>query len=336
MTEAPKTANIDDAYDDYYAGPKSDHFDGEKFFNPWNPRPKKGLLDVFKWRMTGERAEWPDFVETKGAIPAKPESQDIHVTYIGHASFLVQANGQNILIDPVFSDRASPFSAIGPKRVTKPAFTLDDLPDIHAVFVSHNHYDHMDLPSLAWLAGNGKPHFYTPLGNPRLIKPVAGDCAITALDWHDTAALGDNLSITLTPAQHWSRRGLNDINRDLWGGCFIKSASQSLFYMGDSGFHAGLFEDIQKKHGSPDIALLPIGAYEPRWFMAYSHMNPDEALAVHGILKPKKSMGFHFEAFQLTDEAFDAPRTHTQKSMVQKKIAAAEFHIPYPGDVIKA
>ncbi len=336
MTEDPRTVNIDDAYDDYYKGGISDHFDGEKFFNPWNPRPKKGLWDVFKWRMTGERADWPESVETPPAPIPSATSDNLQVTYVGHSSFLVQAGNKNILIDPVFSDRASPFSGIGPKRVTQPAIAMENLPDIHAVFVSHNHYDHMDLPSLSWLAANRKPHFVTPLGNPRLIKPVIGDCPITALDWHDGVDVGGGTIITLTPAQHWSRRGFSDINRDLWGSCFIKTSCQSLFYMGDSGFHAGLFQEIHQKYGSPDIALIPIGAYEPRWFMSYSHMNPAEAVEVHKILKPKKSMGFHFEVFQLTDEAFDAPRNHTKEKLAQHKITLDDFIIPQLGQSLVA
>lgn len=334
MTEDPRTVNIDESYDDYYKGPKSDHFDGEKFFNPWNPRPKKGLWDVLKWRMEGGRAEWPDVVENIPKPAPEATSNALKVTYIGHASFLVQVSGKNILIDPVFSERASPFSAIGPKRVTKPPFTMELLPDIHAVFVSHNHYDHMDLSSLSWLAANRSPHFYTPLGNPRLIKPVIGQQPITALDWHESADLGNGVSLAVTPSQHWSRRGFNDTNRDLWGGCFVTSKGGSVYYTGDSGFHEKLFKDIHKRHGAPDIALLPIGAYEPRWFMAYSHMNPEEAVKIHKILQPRKSVGFHFEVFQLTDEAFDAPRKHTTEQMAKHGIKGNDFIIPITGEII--
>jgi len=224
MTEEDRTVNIDDTYDNFYKGPVSDHFDGEKFFNPWNPRPKKGLREVLKWRMESERGEWPQTpIPLPATTPPPATSNDLRVTYIGHASFLVQIGGKNILIDPVFSDRASPFAFIGPKRIAPPALSLENLPKIDAVFVSHNHYDHMDLPSLAALSGAHSPHFYTPLGNPRLIRPVVGQSDITAMDWHDVADLGGDISITLVPAQHWSRRGMNDISKDLWGGCIIKS-----------------------------------------------------------------------------------------------------------------
>ncbi len=327
--------NIDESYMDYYAGPVSDHFDGERFFNPWNPRPKKGLWDVFKWRMQGTRAEWPESVDNPVRPPIEDRHEGLKATYIGHATILLQVSGINILIDPVFSERCSPFSAVGPKRVRPPSVSLEKLPKVDYVFVSHNHYDHLDLPSLSWLARNHKPVLITPLGNTRLIKPCFEDCSMIALDWHQSTPLGNKLSLNLTPAQHWSRRGWSDINRDLWGGCFITGEKgKHTYYCGDSGFHKGLFEGIADKYGAPDLAILPIGAYEPRWFMSYSHMNPAEAVEIHKIMKPKKSMGFHFETFQLTDEGIDAPRTDLALSLKKNKIDEGDFIAPYPGDSI--
>ncbi len=332
------TLDIDESYLRYYTGPRSDHFNGETFFNAWNPLPKKGLWDVLKWRMQGGRAEWPEKVE----MPERPALTDTHtegfkVTYIGHATILVQSYGINLLIDPVFSERCSPFSAIGPKRVSPPFVSLVKLPKIDFVFVSHNHYDHLDQSSLSWLARNRKPLFITPLGNTRLIAPCGDGCRIAALDWHQSISLGDKLSLHLTPAQHWSRRGFNDINRDLWGGCFIKSdVGKSVFYSSDSGYDKTLFATIRQKYGAPDIALLPLGAYEPRWFMKYSHMNPAESVRLHQIIGAKKSMGFHFETFQLTDEAFDAPRKALAAALASAKIKSEDFLAPYPGDFLTA
>jgi L-ascorbate metabolism protein UlaG (beta-lactamase superfamily) len=329
--------NIDESYMTYYAGEPSDHFDGREFFNPWARRPEKGFLDMLKWRFNGQRADWPESVANplRPALVAAGES--LRATYIGHATFLVQADGKNILLDPVFSERCSPFASIGPKRVRKPFVPMENLPKIDAVFVSHNHYDHLDQASLSWLANNHAPAFYTPLGKTRLIEScTGGKCALHPLDWHQEAGIASGLTITLTPAQHWSRRGLGDINRDLWGGAYLRtSKGKSLFFSGDSGFDQALFEGIGKRHGAPDIALLPIGAYEPRWFMKYSHMNPAEAVAIHQILKAKKSIAFHFETFQLTDEAFDAPRTHTQNALKEAGLTEEDFLIPYPGDYIE-
>lgn len=331
MTEQAQDQNINDSYVDYYKGAVSDHFDGTHFFNPWNPMPKKGFLDILKWRLRGKRADWPDFVPIKQGTKPDTHSSAMKVTYIGHASFLVQVGGINILLDPVFSERASPFGFMGPKRVTNPAFPLESLPDIHAVFISHNHYDHMDMASLSWLANNKKPHFYTPLGNPRLIKLVTGKHPLSTLDWHDRVEIGAGVSLTLTPSQHWSRRSLSDTNRDLWGGCLLQNESQTLYFAGDTGFHHHLFEDFYKRYGAPDLALLPIGAYEPRWFMAYSHMNPEDALKAHHIIKAKKSIGYHFEVFQLTDEAFEAPRQKTLRLLQAYKIAEQDFLVPTIG-----
>ncbi len=327
--------NIDESYKAYYAGPVSDHFDGTEFYNPWGKRPKKGLWDVFKWRMQGTRSEWPESAENPPRPALIERSETLKVTYIGHASFLVQVDNINILVDPVFSERCSPFTGYGPKRVRPPFVPLEKLPKIDFVFVSHNHYDHLDLASLSWLARNHKPMILTPLGNTRIIQPCADGCTLLALDWHQAAKLGKDISLTLTPAQHWSRRGLNDTSRDLWGGFFLKTPNgQSLYYSGDSGFHKGMFEDIKKRHGAPDIALLPLGAYEPRWFMKYSHMNPEEAVETYQTLGAKQAMGFHFETFQLTDEPFEAPRTSTESLLKKNNIRGQDFIIPYPGDVI--
>lgn len=315
--------------------PVTDHFDGERFFNPWGRFPKKGFRDMLKWQTSGLRAKWPAKVENEPRSPIPATYGPLRVTYIGHATLLVQVENINILIDPVFSERCSPFSAIGPRRVRKPYVDIEALPKIDYVFVSHNHYDHMDKASLAALARNHRPSFITPMGNSRLIQMWVGKCPVAELDWHDSLPLSESVSLTLTPSQHWSRRGYSDINRDLWGGFFLKTgAGQSLYYCGDSGFNEGLFAGIHKKHDAPDIALLPIGAYEPRWFMEYSHMNPDDAMQAFRLLQARRGMGFHFETFQLTDEAFDAPRKHTIEAMAKYGISPEAFYIPVPGDFI--
>lgn len=327
---------IKESLKNYYAGPKSDHFDGQYFFNDWGQRAHKSMWDVLKWRLQGGRSVWPAWVQNPPR-PAPEETSDaLKVTYIGHATFLVQAGGVNLLVDPVFSNRASPFTKMGPKRVRAPFVPLEKLPKIDFVFVSHNHYDHMDLASLSWLATHHKPTLITPLGNARIMKPWVQDCGIISLDWHQQTDLGA-MSLYLTPSQHWSRRGYNDINRDLWGGFFLKTAKgESLYYCGDSGFFAELFDNIRTRHGAPDIALLPIGAYEPRWFMQYAHMNPEDAINAYHILGAHKGMGYHFETFQLTDEAFDAPRTAMENLLYKHDIKGQDFIIPYPGNHIMA
>lgn len=320
----------------YYTGDITDHFDGKRFYNPWDRFGKKGFLDLLKWRMQSKGSEWPLYAENPHKPPLIERSEKLRVTYIGHATMLAQVSNLNILIDPVFSPRASPSKTIGPKRIRDPFVSLDMLPKIDFVFVSHNHYDHLDVESLSWLSRKHKPVIITPLGNARIIKPRAPDCEIITLDWHQKTSLDGKADLWLTPSQHWSRRGLYDINRDLWGGFFLKTKDgQSLYYTGDSGFHTDLFEDIFKRHGSPEIALLPIGAYEPRWFMKYAHMNPEDAVNVYKILKPKRAMAFHFETFPMTDEGFIAPRITLEHELVKANIGGQDFIAPYPGDVLE-
>ncbi len=326
--------NIDDYYKVYYKGPVSDHFDGKVFYNPWAVRPHKSFVDVLKWRIQGTRSQSPGWIENPPRPALTDRSDGMKVTYIGHATLLLQIDGVNILTDPVFSDRASPFANIGPKRIRAPFVSLDKLPKIDFIFVSHNHYDHMDLACLSWLARRDSPVIYTPLGNTRIIGPAAPHCTMLALDWHQSAKIGEDLELTLAPAQHWSRRGFQDICRDLWGGFFLKKKNgPSVYFAADTGFHAGLFEDIRKRHGAPDIALLPIGAYEPRWFMKYSHMNPEDTIEAYKILGAKRGMGFHFETFLLTDEAYDEPRRKTEALLAKENIGK-DFTIPYPGDFV--
>lgn len=320
----------------FYKGPVSDHFDGERFFNPWSRMGKKRWRDFIKWRLFHERGLWPLSVENEPRNHAGLPHRPLRATYIGHATNLIQIQGLNALTDPVFSNRASPFAKMGPMRVRKPYLALEALPKIDIVFVSHNHYDHMDLLSLSWLAREHKPVFVTPLGNSRVMKAVTRDCAVIELDWHQTHNFENGLSITVTPSQHWSRRGVNDINRDLWGGAFMRDVEgQSLYFIGDSGFHQAVFEEIAARHGSPDIALIPIGAYEPRWFMQYAHMNPAEAIEVHKILRPKKGMGFHFETFRLTNEEFGAPRKDALIALEKAGLSEDDFLIPHPGDYVE-
>lgn len=320
----------------YYKGPVSDHFDGERFYSPWAVRPHKSFLSVIKWRLQGTKRE---AVANWHENPPKPalleRSESLKVTYIGHATLLIQVGNINLLTDPVFADRASPFANMGPKRLRAPFVPLDRLPKIDFVYVSHNHYDHMDLASLSWLAKHHAPVIYTPLGNTRLIAPVAKNCTMLELDWHQTASLGGDLHLTPTPAQHWSRRTINDVCRDLWAGLYLKKEnSASVYFTADTGFHANMFEDIRNRYGAPDIALLPLGAYEPRWFMKYSHMSPDDSIEAFKILGAKRAMGFHFETFQLTDEAYDDPRKRTEELLKAENIKAEDFIIPYPGDFI--
>jgi L-ascorbate metabolism protein UlaG (beta-lactamase superfamily) len=286
--------------------PLSDHYDGRHFFNPGPSRPSRGLLQVLRWRMRGEkRAIWPDHVSNP-VFPPPPQTVGPHsaaITFINHASFLIRLPGAVVLTDPIFSERCSPVSWAGPKRVRPPGIALADLPRPDVVLLSHNHYDHMDFPTLRELQARFAPRFVTTLGNKRTLAKLG--IIATELDWWQDTIAGP-LRITATQARHFAARTPFDRNRTLWGGFMISVGAGKVLFAGDSG--AGPhWADIRTRLGTPDVALLPIGAYEPRWFMAPVHMNPAEAMEAHVALGARQSVGMHFGTFQLTDEAIDAP-----------------------------
>ena len=281
----------------------SDHFDGEKFFNP-NCANARSLSAVPKM-IAEPRSAWPT------SIPVLPRTPPPHepsawatVTFIGHSTFLIQTATASILTDPVFSERASPLSFIGPRRVRRAAVAIDELPAVDIVLLSHNHYDHCDLTSLKKIRRRFDPLLITPLHNGRLAH-AAGFRRVEELDWWERATTA-LLRITVAPAQHFSARTPFDRNRALWGSFVIEVDGRRLFFAGDSGY-ASHFVEVRERCGAIDFALLPIGAYEPRWFMKDIHMNPDEAVQAHLDLAAVRSVGMHFGTFRLTTEAIDEP-----------------------------
>jgi L-ascorbate metabolism protein UlaG (beta-lactamase superfamily) len=282
--------------------PSSDHFDGRRFFNPtgmtgqpWTAVPRM---------LVERRTPWPAHVVVSPQHPPPLDAASAVVTFIGHATFLVQTAAGNILIDPMYSQRASPLSAIGPRRVRQPAVRFDDLPSISVVLLSHNHYDHCDLSTLRRLAERFDPIVVTPLGNGALVRST-GIRRVEELDWWQSAATSP-LPVVLTPAQHFSARSPFDRNRALWGGFVCQAGSLRLYFAGDTAY-APFFNDVRLRLGPIDLALLPIGAYEPRWFMQAVHMNPAEAVQAHLDLLAAESIGMHFGTFQLTTEGIDQP-----------------------------
>lgn len=303
--------------------PLSDHCDGRRFFNPGIPGESRGLLQVLRWRMQGERIAWerppedPAFDPPPGAV--RPGS--VAITFINHASFLIRLPGAVLLTDPIFSQRCSPVAWAGPSRIRPPGIALADLPRPDVVLLSHNHYDHMDLPSLRELQSRFAPRFVTTLGNARALARQGINA--TELDWWQDAAHGP-LRITATPARHFSARTPFDRNRTLWAGFMIRSPEGRILFAGDSGFgpHWG---GISVRLGAPDVALLPIGAYEPRWFMRAAHMNPAEAVQAHLDLGARRSVGMHFGTFQLTDEPIGAPLEALGEALREAGVAPGSF-----------
>lgn len=282
----------------------SDHFEGGRYFNPWGPS-SRGLLDVLRWKLERGAKPWPSRVDDPppAPLPVIGPTQ-IGATFLGHASFLLRLPGLTVATDPVFSKRASPVSWAGPARVRRAAFAPEDLPTLDAVLVSHNHYDHLDLPSLRALAARGAGMGITPLGNGRWLK-AAGFRTVIELDWWESVEVAAG-RVTLTPAQHWSSRTPFDRNRALWGGFRVEAGGRSAFFPGDTGYGPH-FTMIRERLGPVDLATLPIGAYEPRWFMATMHMNPADAVRAHLDLGARASAAMHWGTFRLTDEAIEDP-----------------------------
>jgi L-ascorbate metabolism protein UlaG (beta-lactamase superfamily) len=312
----------------------SDHCDGQRFFNP-GVKTDKRLGDFLRWRLARKPARWPQWIaDNDPPLPAPPGPGEVSVTYIGHATLLLRFPGITVLTDPVFSERASPLSWLGPKRVRAPALALDDLPKIDAVVLSHNHYDHMDLPSLRKIQERWDPPIVTGIGNGRYLATKGLRNAIE-LDWWERMAPVPALSIVYVPAQHWSRRRLWDTNRMLWGGHVIEAGGVRAYFAGDTGY-PGHFAEIARRLGAPDVALLPIGAYEPRWFMAPQHMNPLDAVRAHRDLGAGLSIAIHFATFPLTDEAIDAPAAALAVARRELGVAETAFRVPGFGETIAA
>jgi L-ascorbate metabolism protein UlaG (beta-lactamase superfamily) len=330
--------------------PLSDHCDGERFFNPLeNARP---LADVIKWSRTRQRTAWPASLPLNPhpAPPAAVEPGAVAVTFIGHSTFLIRTATMVMITDPVFTSRAGPFGRLGPRRVRPPAIAPSALPPMDLVLVSHNHYDHLQPYSLRLFADLAS--YVAPLGvGLQLNLAGAGEWAyaraamsrerraatalgpatfqdpgqLHELDWWQSTTVAD-ADITCVPAQHFSARTLWDRNRTLWCGYVVRTGGLTMYFAGDSGYGPH-FKAIGARFPSIDVALLPIGAYEPRWFMKPVHMNPDEAIRAHLDLGARRSIGMHFGTFQLTDEAIDEPLRALERAREAHGVGADEFGV---------
>jgi L-ascorbate metabolism protein UlaG (beta-lactamase superfamily) len=299
------------------------NYDGKRFFNPSGAHGKS-FRSVPRLMVT-PRARWPRRVPL---TPVKPPrlaaTSDVVVTFIGHSTFLIQSARGNILTDPQFSKRASPLQFIGPRRVREPAVRFDDLPAIAVVLLSHNHYDHCDLTTLRRLAERFDPVVVTPLRNAPLVRST-GIREIEELDWFQSASRTP-FPVTLVPAQHFSARTPFDRNRALWGSFIFELSGHRIYFAGDTGYGPH-FAQTRERVGAVDLALLPIGAYEPRWFMKDIHMNPDEAVRAHLHLGATQSIGMHFGTFQLTPEGIDAPVQALEAAKRERRIPPEKFRV---------
>ena len=305
--------------------PTSAHYNGKTFFTPW-VQTDKGFSDFLKWQWTRNPEKWPEWIDDN-VQPEMREMKDTEVasvTFVNHASFYVRTKNYAYITDPIFSERASPVSFAGPRRVRAPGLALEQIPRLDIVLISHSHYDHLDKNSVKMLVKKFDPLFLVPLGNKKLLESFGVEKVIE-MDWWEVYDKVPELKITLVPAQHWSARGLFDRNETLWGG-FVTEDTQGfkVYFAGDTGYGPH-FQEIQKRWQSFHLALLPIGAYEPRWFMKEQHMNPEDAVLAHKDLRADLSLGSHFGTFPLTDEGVDRPKEELQATLQKSGVAGESF-----------
>lgn len=313
---------------------KNDHYDGKHFSNNGKVL-SKSLIDLLRFFLGNNKTEkWPEFVVNQKTPMLAPKEMinQCYITYINHMTHLIQLPKLNILSDPIFSKRASPFSFLGPKRVRDPGIPLDQLPSIDIVIISHNHYDHMDIPSLIKLSQLFNSLMIVPLGNAVYLNKH-GIQSIIELDWWQSHQINETQTITLLPSIHWSKRGLFDENKALWGGYWISSANHKIYFSGDTAY-GDIFKTIQQKMGSPDISILPIGSYAPRWFMQPQHMDPNEAVLASIDLQSRLSIASHHQTFRLSYEGFEEPLNELRRSMQLHNIAEKDFLAPENGETV--
>ena len=290
----------------------------------------KSIKDLIRWQRNQKNPvlasieisdEWQliDFKES-----------DNYMIWIGHSTFLIKKNNLTILTDPVFSERASPFKNIGPKRLIPPAIELDVIPRIDLVTISHNHYDHLDINSLKKIS---KKHpnaiFLVPAGDEKLLVRKKINNVYNFSWWESFDTLG--FKFTFTPVQHWSKRSLFDRNKSLWGGWFIEHKDYSFYHAGDTGYSKDFLE-TKLRLGSPKYAFIPIGAYDPEWFMAESHVNPEDAVQIMLDLEAEKGFGMHWATFTLTDEDTIEPKIRLENAV--KNNSEIDFISLIPGEVV--
>ena len=308
------------------------HFNGQRFFNPWE-REDRNQAALFKWILTRQSQTWPLWCQNQQfSQPPARYSESLNawkVWFVGHATLLLQIGPYNFLTDPVWGERCSPFKNAGPKRVRAAGIALEDLPPIDAVLLSHNHYDHLDTASLLWLHEHHQMPIVTGLGNGVYLRQYGMN--VVELDWWQSYAFAEGVDIHYLPAKHFSGRGVRDRNAALWGGLSVMTPHGHAFFAGDTGY-APHFEEIKQRLGAPRVALLPIGAYEPRALMKQVHMNPMDAVQAHKDLATRNSISMHFNTFQLTDESIDAPAQALTEALRKQGVPSEEFVVMLEGE----
>ncbi|MCX8044518.1 MAG: MBL fold metallo-hydrolase [Desulfobacterota bacterium] len=316
----------------HYSGPMTDHFDGTRFYNQ-DRLSEPSFKNFLAWLITRKPGVWLE--QNHMPLPAeKPpacvEGTRLRVTFVNHATFLIQTEGVNLLTDPIWSQRASPVWFAGPRRMRRPGIMPEDLPPIDVIMISHNHYDHLDAPTLKRLACNHNAMVITTLGNAQLIKKQ-GVARVVELDWWEEVAVSDTVSIVCVPAQHFSGRGLFDHYKTLWGGFVIQTKGGTVYFAGDTGYGPHI-EQIAERFRPLRLALLPIGAFVPEWFMSFAHMSPADAVQAHLALGAQTSIGMHYGTFPLADDGQEDPVRALCEILSKTDLYGTEFWLLKNGE----
>lgn len=326
--------------------PPPHHVPGGGFRDPWPPHPDAedrpgGFL---RWMWDRLRTELPpnppaEEVPREAPEPAYPRvgAEEIRATFVGHATFLLQVGGLNLLTDPIWSDRAGPFSLLAGPRFAGPGLRFDDLPPLDGVLLSHDHYDHLDTPTVRALHARFGDDltWFTPLGYEGWLAR-RGVTEVREMDWWEESRLerdGVVATVGALPVRHWTRRRLFDARRRLWCGWSVAVEGGKLFFGGDSGY-APCFTEIGERAGPFDVALLPVGAYDPRWFMRPAHMNPEEAAQTSRDVKARATVGMHWGTFRLADEPPLEPPRRAREAWSSLGLPSSSLYIPAFGQTL--
>lgn len=315
-------------------GPAKSHFDGKKFLN--QVPTMNWSAHVMKWLLNRKGDSWPKWLESEPAPnpSARVDGDEIVITFVNHSTVLIQTAGLNILTDPVWSNRVGPFPWLGAQRVRSPGLTIDQVPKLDLILISHDHYDHLDIPTVKTFLERDHPRILCGLGVTRSLE-IDGIKGAEALDWWDTIDVANGVSATFTPSRHFSGRGLYDQDSTLWGAFVVHTPSGPIYFGGDTGYGPH-FREVREQFGPMAVALLPIGCYEPRWFMKTFHMSPFDAVEAHVDLEAHYSVGVHLGTFRLGDESIDRPGQDLLQALSEKGLPHSSFVVPGFGERLVA
>jgi L-ascorbate metabolism protein UlaG (beta-lactamase superfamily) len=305
------------------------NYDGKRFYNLNHTKTTGKLKNFIKWQFNKKKSTWPDWVENEQADPIyeKIENSDLRVTFVNHATVLIQTQGLNILTDPVWSKRVSPIKWLGPKRIKNPGISFDLLPKIDLILLSHDHYDHLDIATLVKLNKKFAPKIFAGLKINNILKKSDKSFNCHEMGWWEGAKVIDGVNIHFVPAKHWSgRNGFYNLNSSLWGGFVVETPDGNIYFAGDTGY-SDHFKLIQQRFDKFRLSLLPIGAYDPKWFLTEFHIDPNEAAIAHKELNSSYSMAIHYGTFKLSDEDYHQPGIDLNIALIKHDIKLENFRL---------